>query len=463
MGLRTIKPSHEVLSHLHIMESRIVDFRNIMFLNPKVIAAIEQLNYRVTVGDVAVKSGLELQVAQQALMTLAAEASGHLQVTETGEVAYLFSKNFRSVLQAKFLKFRLLAVWQQVWKVLFYLIRISFGILLIASICIIAIAIIAIIIATTLSNKDSEGSDSGEDVGFGGFPVSWIFTDWYYFFLPDPYASAPKVSPAKQGSMNFLEAVFSFLFGDGNPNPHLEERRWQEIGKVLRQHGGAVAAEQIIPFLEQPSIEQSVDDAMLTVLLRFNGQPEVSPDGEIVYHFPDLQISVEADRSAPTAPFLQESLWKFSHASFGQVLGAIGLGSANLIGAVILGKLLVGISSTAGFLGFVQAIYGGLLAYGIGFLAIPLGRYFWIQWQNQRIVARNQARAQWAEQLLDEPSETLMQKLTFARQFARSTLVDDLDLVYTTEKDLLEQESENQAKINADWEKRLNRFTKETQ
>jgi hypothetical protein len=79
-----------------------------MSFNPKVIEAIEQLNYRVTVGDVAVRSGLELQVAQPALMALASEAGGHLQVTETGEVAYLFAQNFRSVLRAKFLKLRYL-------------------------------------------------------------------------------------------------------------------------------------------------------------------------------------------------------------------------------------------------------------------------------------------------------------------------------------------------------------------
>jgi hypothetical protein len=432
-----------------------------MFLNPKVIAAVEQLNYRVTVGDVAVKSGLELQVAQQGLMTLASEAGGHLQVTETGEIAYLFSQNFRSVLQAKFLKLRLLAWWQQIWKVLFYLIRISFGILLVASICIIAIAIFAIILSSTLSNKDSENNDSGNDVGIGGFPIGWIFTDWYYFFLPNPYSSpqSTPISPSKKESMNFLEAVFSFLFGDGNPNQNLEERRWQEIGKDLRQHDGAIVAEQVIPFLEQPTEGQSVDDAVLPVLLRFNGQPEVSPEGEIVYHFPDLQTTVESNRSAPVVPFLQESLWKFSHASSGQILGAIGLGSINFIGAIILGKLLPGIT-TSGFLGLVQGIYGVLLAYGIGFLAIPLGRYFWVQWQNQRIEARNQMRSHSAE-LLYEPSQTLTKKLSFAHQFARSTLVDDLDLVYTTEKDLLEQESENQAKIDADWEKRLGRSAPE--
>jgi hypothetical protein len=432
-----------------------------MSLNPKVIAAIEQLNYRVTVGDVAVQSGLELKVAQPALMDLASEAGGHLQVTETGEVAYLFSQNFRSVLRAKFLKLRLLDWARQIWGVLFYLIRISFGILLIASICIIAIAILAILLGLAMSNKDSDNSRSGDSNGFDGFPIGWIFTDWYYFFLPNPYDSRQDTTaPAKKESINFLEAVFSFLFGDGNPNRNLEQRRWQEIGKVLRQHGGAVAAEQVIPFLEQPNKSESIDDAMLPVLLRFNGQPEVSPEGEIVYHFPDLQTSVEGDLSAPANPFLKESLWKFSNASPGQISGSLGLGGVNLIGAVVLGKLLGGISSTAGFLGFVQAIYGILLGYGISFLAIPLGRYVWIQWQNQRIAKRNQARAQQAEQLY-EPSPTLMQKLNFARQFARSISVDDLDLVYTTEKDLLQQDAENQAVIDAAWEKRLGQSNSE--
>jgi hypothetical protein len=431
-----------------------------MSFNPKVIAAIEQLNYRVTVGDVAVESGLELQVAQPALMALAAEAGGHLQVTETGEVAYLFSQNFRAVLRSKFLKLRLLDWARQIWSVLFYLIRISFGILLIASICIIAIAILAIVLGSALSNKDSDDSSSGDIDGFDGFPIGWIFTDWYYFFLPNPYDinQGTVTTPAKQKSTNFLEAVFSFLFGDGNPNRNLEQLRWQEIGKVLRQNGGAVAAEQVIPFLEQSREKESIDDAMLTVLLHFNGQPEVSPDGEIVYHFPDLQTSVEGDRSAPVNPFLKESLWKFSNASSGQILGAIGLGSVNLIGAAFLGKLLGGISTTAGFLGFVQAIYGILLGYGISFLAIPLGRYFWIQWQNQRIATRNQARAQQAEQLY-EPSPTLTQKLIFARQFAQSTAIDDLDLAYTTEKDLLQQDAENQAAIDAAWKKRLGQST----
>jgi hypothetical protein len=421
-----------------------------MSLNPKVITAIEQLNFRATVGDVAVQSGLDVQVAQQELMALAASAGGHLQVTETGEVAYLFARNFRSILQAKFLKLRLLAWGHKIWQVLFYLIRISFGVLLIASIFIIAIAILLIIVATVFSDKDSDNGN------FEGFPIGWIFTDWYYFFTPDPYSrSQSTVYSTPKSSMNFLEAVFSFLFGDGNPNKNLEQKRWQAIGRTLKYNQGAVIPEQVIPFLDSLDKGQSIDDAMLPVLLQFNGQPEVSPEGEIVYRFPELQTSVKSDVSDPPASFLKESLWQFSHASSTQILWSIGLGSINFIGALALGKLLGG-SSLVGFLGFVQGIYGILLAYGLGFLAIPIGRYFWIQWQNQRIMVRNQSRQSLAKQL-SKQTQRLTQKLNFARQFAQSTLVDDLKLAYSTEKDLLEQEAENQADIDAEWQRRLDR------
>jgi hypothetical protein len=428
-----------------------------MSLNPQVMTAIEQLNYRVTVGDVAVQSGLDLQVAQQELMSLASESGGHLQVTETGEIAYAYARNFRAVLQAKFLKLRLLSLGQKIWGFLFYLIRISFGILLIASICIIAIALLLIISATLFKDSDSSDSSSRDSVGFNGFPIGWIFSDWYYFFTPSPYSSPRSASSfaSKKDSMNFLESVFSFLFGDGNPNRNLEERRWQAIGRILRQFQGAVIAEQIVPFLDSLDKGQTVDDAMLPVLMRFNGLPEVSPEGEIVYHFPELQTSVESKQTAPAAPFLKASFWAFSRASSGQVIAAIGLGSVNLIGAMVLGKWMSA-STLGGFLGFIQALYPVLLVYGIGFLVIPLGRYFWNRRQNQRIAAQNQRREQLARQL-DSPTNRLKEKLGFARRFARATRVDDLNMVYTTEKDLLEQDAGNQAAIDAEWQERINR------
>ncbi|NET17284.1 MAG: hypothetical protein F6K08_32955, partial [Okeania sp. SIO1H6] len=70
--------------------------------NPAIMTAVENLEYRVTVGDVAAKAGLDVKVAEQGLLALATDAGGHLQVSETGEIAYLFPKNFRGILRNKF-------------------------------------------------------------------------------------------------------------------------------------------------------------------------------------------------------------------------------------------------------------------------------------------------------------------------------------------------------------------------
>jgi hypothetical protein len=101
--------------------------------NPIVMKAVETLNYRVTVGDVASQVGLDIKVAEQALLGLASEAGGHLQVAESGEIAYLFPRNFRDVMRNKYWRLRFLESWNKVWRILFYLIRISFGVVLVGA------------------------------------------------------------------------------------------------------------------------------------------------------------------------------------------------------------------------------------------------------------------------------------------------------------------------------------------
>ena len=58
-----------------------------MVRDPRIMKAVEQLGYRVTVGDVAAQVGLNINLAEQGLLALASEAGGHLQVAESGEIA----------------------------------------------------------------------------------------------------------------------------------------------------------------------------------------------------------------------------------------------------------------------------------------------------------------------------------------------------------------------------------------
>ncbi|HEY9763809.1 MAG TPA: hypothetical protein V6D07_14855 [Trichocoleus sp.] len=436
--------------------------------NASVLEAVEQLGYRVTVGDVAATAGLSLAEAQQGVLALATDVQANLQVSEAGDIAYQFPRNMRAVLLGKYWRLRFQAVWSRIWQVLFYLIRVSFGIMLILSLLLI-MAAIAIIVVSLQASQQGDNRDDRSDYGGGGgfffFPRFWV-GDIFYLFDFD-YGRRERRRERRQArggsQLNFLEAIFSFLFGDGNPNADLDERRWQEIATVIRNNRGAVVAEQIAPFLDDlgKGWSQEYEDYMLPVLSRFNGQPEVSPEGQIVYHFPELQVMAEQRQRGRVSQFLQEIPRRFSQATSGQIMGAIGLGSVNFIGALVLGSLLRDPSLAAelgGLVAFANSIYWILLGYGTAFLALPLVRYFWVQQQNKRIEARNESREARAIALTSD-DEVLRGKLSFARQFAAQTVISQENLAYTTERDLIEQEVENRDKLDAEWERRLGEST----
>lgn len=432
--------------------------------------AVESLKYRVTVGDVAAKSGLNLAIAEQGLLALASETQAHLQVSEEGEIAYAFPRNFRGILRSKYWQLRAKELAAKVGQVAFYLIRVSFGIMLMLSIALIFIAILALTIAAS-SQGGGNNRDDRRGGGFGGFYIS-PFNIFYLFdfnyargrrrypnrrFANNGYR--PNRSSHTGEQLNFLEAIFSFLFGDGDPNADLEERRWQEIGKVINNNGGAVVAEQIAPYLDElgTESEQEYEDYMLPVLSRFNGRPEVSPVGDLVYYFPELQVSALERGKAAVSAYLKEAKRRFTSATSNQVMLAIGLGSVNLIGALVLQSMLQEATVVVGFVGFVQSIFWVLLIYGIAFLATPLIRYYWMLWRNGKIEARNEERQHYAARLNRlSDSETFTQKLAFAQQFAAQKVLKAEESVYSTETGLLEQEIEKDDQLEAEFRRRLN-------
>lgn len=437
--------------------------------NTAVMEAVESLDYRVTVGDVAAQAGLDLNLAQQGINALATDTAAHLQVSDTGEIAYEFPKSFRAILRNKYWRIRFQQALDKIWGVLFYLIRISFGIILILSILVIIAAIIVLFIAMSASQRDD---DRGGGFGGGGMafiPYFWLDDLFWIFHFNNRYERRRYSKPVptnrrrggrqNQDGMNFLESVFSFLFGDGDPNADLEERRWQEIAGVIQNNNGAIAAEQVAPYLDDVGEGWAAEDEdyMLPVLTRFNGMPEVSPEGHIIYHFPELQVTAR-DRGRVAVPaYLKEKPQKFSEASSGQLTGAIALGGFNFVGAIFLGVLLQDqavVAEIGGFIAFVNAIYGVLLAYGTGFLAIPAVRYFWTKRRNRKIESRNEDRQERAV-ALNAAGPEVEEKIAFAQQFAAQTVVSDRDLAYTTAKDLTEQEYEQREKLDAEWQKRL--------
>lgn len=418
-----------------------------MSFDPNIMQAIEQLNYRVTVGDVAAKAGLNVRVTQQSLLALASDVGGHLQVVNTGDIVYNFPNNFRNILQNKYFRLRLQKILDQVWGILFYLIKISFGILLILSLVIIIIAIIIIIVGLMFNQDDNNNNNSKSlvSVELIGRLFYCIF-DWSWMFLNDDYNTHYHTNhnAEEEKTMDFLPAVFSFLFGDGDPNAKLEQARWTQIGMVIRNNQNAIVAEQISPYLDELGTGYNLEyeSYMLPVLTKFNGVPQVDSEGNIIYAFPELQTTVQETNEPLIDDYLEEKLWKFSQAGESQISLSIFLGCFNFFGALILGFLLLknhNLSKFGDLVIFVHSIYGVLLGYGIGFLAIPLGRYFWIQNKNSEIEKRNLQREQRAI-ALQEPDEKLQNKIASTRQFAAQNLITNQNITYSTETDLIEQE-----------------------
>lgn len=428
--------------------------------DPAVMKAVERLDYRVTVGDVAAQAGLDVNLAQQGLLVLASETGGQLQVADSGEMVYQFSPEFRNVLRDKYFRLRLKEWWEKVWRVLFYLIRISFGVVLIL---LIVLAIVAIVLAVLAINSTRGDDDRGDsNVGFD-LPGFWISPDFFWIFYPDYNTRGNEHRRAKgeDSQMNFLESVFSFLFGDGNPNVDLEERRWQAIGTVIRNNQGAVIAEQIAPFLDRvgEGFDRDYEQYMLPVLARFNGRPEVSPEGQLVYHFPELQTTVTQQRRKSIANYLREALFPFSQARKGQLilaasLGVLLLGLGLWLSWLVWGGAVATGAAITAEVTFERVVALLALGYSAAYLSIPLIRYGWIKGRNRKILARNEERRQRAL-LLEHSDPVVEQKLLYAKQFAIETVIKDEDLVYTTDRDLIEQDLDRADQIDAEWQKRL--------
>ena len=126
-----------------------------------------------------------------------------------------------------------------------YLARVTFGTTLVAS-----IAIVYTAIAALLSNRDDR--DRRDDRGGGGggmfFGPRMYFSPFDVFWYFDPYYYERRAyNAAREGvkDMNFFEAVFSFVFGDGDPNKDFEAKRWALAGLAIQKSGGVVAADQV--------------------------------------------------------------------------------------------------------------------------------------------------------------------------------------------------------------------------
>lgn len=295
--------------------------------------------------------------------------------------------------------------------------------------------------------------------------------------------------------MTFFEAVFSFVFGDGDPNATYDAQRWEAVGQYIRYRGGAVTAEEIAPFLdiEGDGLMKNrrnkflVDEGyMLPVVARFGGEPVVDGSGHIVYVFPALQqvgsssnggkggrstiggaiagyFSASSSKAMSIKSVMLEEKWEMTAATSAQQMLSIALGAANAVGVVVLGRMLANPANQYALMrsgmGWVTSTMPLLSVYAATFFAIPAIRWVINGRRNAAIDRRNQARIQ-ALQLLKEPDEELIIKLREAAKLADKKVFISDEAVFKSNRAASEDPVDLES---VEFEKKLDRRLAEQQ
>ncbi|CAN0847036.1 Uncharacterized protein At5g03900, chloroplastic [Linum grandiflorum] len=431
--------------------------------------AVNECGGRVTLGDVASRAGLKLSDAQKALQALAADTDGFLEVSDDGDVLYVFPKDYRTKLASKSFRLKIEPLVDKAKTTAEYVIRVSFGTALVASIVVVYTTILLLL--SSRSSDDDRRERRGRSYG-SGFNVYFNPTD--IFWIWDPfYYRRRRVQVEENENMNFLESIFSFVFGDGDPNQGLEEERWKLIGQFISSNGGVVTAEELAPYLDlQTTVNFQNDESyVLPVLLKFDGQPEIDDEGNIVYRFPSLQRTASSQRSGRkeyvgkskrwaewvggVQNYLEEKKLEFSKTSSSERAMVIGLGGLNLFGVIVLGAMMKDMTlSQGGWIKFVSSIFPLLQIYAGSFFAIPFVRWFLVSRKNTEIEKRNITRRKFAK-LLETPDLSLRRKLLSARDMAQKTVIGQDRIVYSTDRDMIEQDFGAE-----EWERRFREIEK---
>ena len=396
-----------------------------------------------TAAKAAVATGLPMDVVEPRLLALAVASGARMRVSGAGEVSYGFPPHLRRLLLSRSWRLRLRASLHALWKLVFRLIRCGFGVVLVLLVLVVSVAVVVLGLALLIRLDDDAGDALGGLVG-GTLEllarlVVAVVTDQLWWGSPGHYPSGEGQSSPKR--VAFLESVYSILFGDGDPNQGLEQQRWKRIGGLLQRNGGVVIAEDLAPLLNLPAPPKDpqlatdcADQGMLPVLLHFDGRPEVTEQGQLVYRFPALQGQpVEGSAPEQPSPPLRERRIPFTHATQEQQFGYWVLTVSLLLLSVLLLQWSVTLSTVLTMLALVGLAYAGLL------LVVPLLRSLWWRRRNAEIQTRNRLRRLWLDWTLTSAG-LLQPKRRAASLWRDRQSVGERQIVYSTDRDCLEQE-----------------------
>ncbi len=255
---------------------------------------------KLTVGDAASHSALDLDDAKRSLDALLGKYQSKLLVTENGDLIYDFGQKL-TLRGAK----SLADYWGEIkdwgWKAFKFLFRIWLTVTLLVYFLIFLAIMIAMIVASLSSDSDDDG-----DRGFGGgsfftwYLIADLFSDLfrrnhttartiyhtddrgYTYRTYEPRYMTTKGGKQKKG---FVSSVYDYVFGPKRFEPSPDDN-YKELASFLRQQKGIVTPAETVKLAGFTSEQAS--DFLAESVARFNGKAEVTDNGVLYAEFEEL-------------------------------------------------------------------------------------------------------------------------------------------------------------------------------
>jgi hypothetical protein len=286
----------------------------------KVLEAFKQQRRGATIADITAKTALPLDSVRELVCVAADEYQARLQVTESGEILYSFPHGFNSQYHGfrrklvrgmeKIIKgIKIAGTW--IFKVWIMGMLLGYFVLFM----LIALASLFISVAGSSSNSDNRSSHRGNGLGgmyFASHVFDLIIRLWFYSELSKSIDGRYYENrQAKPKGRPLYKAIFSFVFGDGDPNGDWASREKRSIIAYIQAHGGVISLPEFMTLTGFPP--EKADAAILSCCAEFGGLPEATDEGTVVYRFDPLLLRVDKqDRSFSGVSSIIKRLKTFS-------------------------------------------------------------------------------------------------------------------------------------------------------
>jgi hypothetical protein len=369
----------------------------------RLVEALRGRRGALTRADAATLTGLSTDTAEASLKSLLGKYKSHLAVTEQGELLYSFDPSMVRR-DAVPLTERMAELGRALWKGFTFLFKITIAVTLVVYVIAFVAMLLALMFARTASERDDRRSDRG---GGGGFPwmIWWLMPDW----APHEARRQLPRGPRKR----FYLSVFDFVFGPkvAEADPLAPEK---ELVGYLRSKSGRITATDLVA-LTGWSYERAEEEAT-RLLADYDGEPEITQEGTIVYSFPQLRLTAGGVQNEPWRYTWQErrALPPLTGNTSGTNTVITVMNAFNMVGGAAIGPAFLERFALAPPESLVALLTYFPLAFSSVFFAVPAGRWLKQRRTAQRLVSET-LRAELLREIVSRRGQPLDPKALIAQ------------------------------------------------